>query len=121
MTRMNNDKYYTPPHIVDLCLKEAKDTLSRDGFVPKRIIEPSAGNGAFSKKIKECIAYDIEPEGNNITKADFLTLDLKYEKGTLVIGNPPFGSRFNLGVQFFKKSIQLADYIPLCINRKKMM
>ena len=43
------------------------------------IIEPSAGNGAFSSQIK-CTAYDIEPEFKDIIKADFLKENIEYKK-----------------------------------------
>lgn len=111
MAKINLDKYYTPNDIVEECLKITKEIMLKDGVIPSRVIEPSAGNGAFSKKIKNCLAYDIEPEDESIIKADFLTLDLKYEPHTLIIGNPPFGDRFNLGIKFFKKSVEISDYI----------
>lgn len=115
MAKINLDKYYTPNDIVDLCLKEVKSIMKNDGIVPHRVIEPSAGNGAFSKKIKNCMAYDIEPEDESIIQADFLSLDLRYEPNTLVIGNPPFGERLNLAQKFYKKSIELADYIAFIL------
>ena len=34
------------------------------------IIEPSAGSGNFLQFLPHFFAYDIEPEGNNIIKAD---------------------------------------------------
>ena len=115
MAKINLDKYYTPDDIVDLCLKAVKEVMLKDGVVPHRVIEPSAGNGAFSKKIKNCMAYDIEPEDESIIQADFLSLDLRYEPNTLVIGNPPFGEKFNLGIKFFKKSIEIADYVAFIL------
>lgn len=113
--KIQNDKYYTPSNIVDLCLREVKQTLIKDNVVPFRIIEPSAGNGRFSLKIKGCIAYDIEPEHPSIIKQDFLTCDLKYQEHTLIIGNPPFGSRLSLAQKFYKKAIQLSDYIAFIL------
>lgn len=113
--KIENDKYYTPLNIVDLCLKEVKETLMKDKVIPKRIIEPSAGNGAFSLKIKNCLAYDIQPEHPSIIKQNFLTCNLDYQKHTLVIGNPPFGSRLSLAQKFYKKSIEIADYIAFIL------
>lgn len=120
MAKINLDKYYTPSDIVDFCLNEVKKIMIEDGVKPSRVIEPSAGNGSFSKKIKGCFAYDIEPEDDSITKADFLTLDLDYVKGTLVIGNPPFGEKFNLGVKFFKKSVEISDYIGFILPIRQL-
>lgn len=82
-------------------------------------IEPSAGAGVFldylEKENVPYLAYDIEPEDNRIIKQDFLALELEYKKGRCVIGNPPYGSRNILSVQFYKKSIQLGDYISLIL------
>lgn len=113
--RIAMDKYYTPEEVVDFCLNELKKVLMEDGVTPSRVIEPSAGNGAFSKKIKNCIAYDIEPEDNSIIEADFLNLDIQYLQGTLVVGNPPFGVKLNLARQFYNKSIEIADYVAFIL------
>ena len=63
------------------------------------------------------LAYDIEPEDlkNRIIKNNFLTLNLPYEKGRCIIGNPPYGTKNNLTVAFYKKSIQLGDYIAFIL------
>lgn len=79
------------------------------------IIEPSAGNGSFSLQLSNCIAYDIHPEHDSIIKHDFLGLDLDYRKGTLFIGNPPFGSNINLFAQFIKKCMECGDYIAFIL------
>lgn len=109
--KIQNDKYYTPKEVVDLCLSELKEVLKQDNVKPSLIIDPSAGNGAFSSRIKNCIAYDIEPEAGGIIKQDFLELEQKYVKDSLIITNPPFGRCLNLAQRFFKKSIEIADYI----------
>jgi len=36
-------------------------------------------------------------------------------KNRLVIGNPPYGTRNTLSVKFFKKSIEIADYIAFIL------
>src|SRR5699024_6447144 len=113
VNRINNDKYYTPEHISKKCIEIAFNTLESKRI--SSIIEPSAGSGSFSNQIKGCIAYDIEPEGKGIIKQDYLTLDIPYEKGRLVIGNPPFGSRMSLARKFYKKSVEIADYIAFIL------
>lgn len=77
------------------------------------VIEPSAGTGVFSSLVNDmpCVAYDIKPEGDYIIEADFLKLSIPYKKGRLVLGNPPFGSKNNMSLQFFKKSTEISDYI----------
>ena len=44
-----------------------------------------------------------------------MSLDLEYKKGRCVIGNPPFGVKNNLTVTFYKKSVQIADYISFIL------
>lgn len=79
-------------------------------------IEPSAGAGVFLDYLdKPYLAYDIKPDDSRVTKQDYLKLDLDYKKGRCVIGNPPFGNRNTLSVNFFKKSIQLSDYISFIL------
>lgn len=109
--KIDNDKYYTSDDVVMLCLKEFINTAIENNIQVTETIEPSAGSGAFSSRIQSCIAYDIEPESENIIRQDFLTLDIPYKKGRLIIGNPPFGKSNSLSVKFFKKSIEIADYI----------
>ena len=106
---INLDKFYTPSAIVDKCIAIFNTFIPKDTIT--EIIEPSAGNGAFSLQISDCIAYDIEPEHESIIKQDYLELDIPYKKGRVIIGNPPFGNRNNLALKFFKKSIKISDYI----------
>lgn len=107
--KLNLDKYYTSDETAQHCIDVARKVLK--GTKITEVIEPSAGNGVFSKKIKNCIAYDIEPEDTSVIKQDFLNLDVPYKNGRLFIGNPPFGARNTLSVKFFKKCVSLGDYI----------
>lgn len=50
-----------------------------------------------------------------ITCQDFLKFSAKHLKNTLVIGNPPFGSRGNGFVKFFNNAIKFADYIAFIL------
>lgn len=113
MSKIKNDKYYTPHNVVKYCIDKTIEIIGRENIT--EVIEPSAGNGSFSLQIDGCIAYDIEPEHESIIKQDYLTLDSPYRKGRLVIGNPPFGSRMNLAQKFYKKSVEIADYIAFIL------
>lgn len=109
--KLVNDKYYTPKELARELIELTFQTLVSSGVNNiSDIIEPSAGNGAFSSQLK-CTAYDIEPEGDNIIKADFLKEDIEYKQGRLCIGNPPFGNSNTLSVKFYKKCCQIGDYI----------
>jgi len=98
-----NDKFYTKNNIA-IELINLIDLSNYDC-----VIEPSAGNGSFSKNInhKNLIALDIDPEYDMIIKMDWF--DFQYDKKgkVLVIGNPPFGNQGSLVVKFFKKCDEL--------------
>lgn len=111
--KLNLDQYYTSEEVADYCLSVARRILKSEKIT--EVIEPSAGNGVFSKKIKNCIAYDIDPQDNSVTKQDFLELALEYKQGRLFIGNPPFGARNVLSVAFYKKCVQYGDYVAFIL------
>lgn len=114
MAKIENDKYYTSPELAKYCVEKTKEIIGEDNIT--EYIEPSAGSGVFLDYLdKPYLAYDIEPEDNRIEKADWLSVDLDYKKGRCVIGNPPFGSHNTLSVRFYKKSIQLCDYIAFIL------
>ena len=106
------DKFYTKSSTIQECIK----FLNFNEF--DCIIEPSAGSGNFLQFLPHFFAYDIEPEGNNIIKADWLTLDKKQfnqYKNILVIGNPPFGVQNNLAIKFFNVSASFCNVIAFIL------
>lgn len=114
MSKINLDKYYTLPETAQYCIGQVYDIIGKNNI--SEVIEPSAGNGSFSLQIPtKCLAYDIEPEHRSIIKQDFLGLKINYMQGRLIIGNPPFGERNALSVRFYKKSIEMADYIAFIL------
>jgi len=114
LAKIELDKYYTPPDLAKYVVIKTKEVIGENNIT--EYIEPSAGAGVFLDYLDESyMAYDIEPEDNRILKQDYLTVDLDYKKGRCVIGNPPFGSRNTLLVKFFKKSIEMCDYIAFIL------
>jgi predicted RNA methylase len=111
--KLHLDKYFTSDELAQHCIDIARIVLKGEKIT--EVIEPSAGNGTFSKKIKNCIAYDIEPEDETVIQQDFLTLDLLYKKGRLFIGNPPYGSRCNLAKSFCNKAFEFGDYVAFIL------
>lgn len=93
------DKFYTKPEVAKKCIELVPDLNSYS-----LIVEPSAGNGSFSSQL-DCLAYDIEPESEDIIQQDWLQIEPFKEESLLIIGNPPFGSRSTLAKNFIKKSI----------------
>ena len=100
--KINHDKFYTIESVVKQCIGLI------DFKLYKKIIEPSAGNGAFLKYLPKdnSFGYDIEPEQSDIAKQDWFKF---YDDLTdcLVVGNPPFGKRNSLSKQFIKHAISL--------------
>ena len=112
MAKIELDKYYTPVNLAKYCIDKTFEIIGKENITD--IIEPSAGNGSFSNQL-ECVAYDVNPEHKSIIKQDYLKLELEYKKGRLIIGNPPYGRCMNLAQKFYKKSIQIGDYIAFIL------
>jgi len=100
-----NDAYYTNPEYALRCCKIIKKKFYR--FKIKNIVEPSAGDGSFYEGIKllcknnkrSFYMYDIIPKAPYIKQKNFF--DVKIDKDTLILGNPPFGFASNLAIKFF--------------------
>jgi len=106
------DQFFTPDSVVKACWDKFNEVVSVD--VSKYIfIEPSAGDGSFLKILPEgSIGLDIEPRNKSITKQDYLSwypedLTKKY----IVFGNPPFGLRGHMALNFINHSSRFADYV----------
>ena len=111
MGKIAHDKYYTEDQLAKYCVDKTYEILGSDW---DRIIEPSAGAGAYLKYLPaDTLAYDILPEADGITIADYREVKLPYMERSLVIGNPPFGRANKLSVQFVKASLLHSDYISL--------
>ena len=93
MSKIENDKYYTPISLANYCWDKVFEVIGEENI--SEIIEPSCGDGAFYHHPEQVphFGYDIEPQCNfhNVIKADFLTQNITYLWGRLVIGNPPYG------------------------------
>jgi len=110
-----HDKFYTKPEIAEICIERLKPFLTEDTI----LIEPSAGNGSFSKQIK-CIALDIEPEDSSIIKEDYLQYALPWGR-VCVFGNPPFGERNKLSKLFIRHSLSaniIAFILPAVFEKE---
>lgn len=110
MAKINLDKYYTPSDLAKYCVKKTKEIVGVENIT--EWLEPSAGAGVFLPYLdNNYLAFDIEPEAENIEQKNYLELDLPYLKGRCVIGNPPFGDRNNLARSFYKHACKMGDYI----------
>jgi len=108
----NLDKFYTKPVIAYQCysfLKQYYPEIDNEYF-----LEPSAGSGNFLSFLTKYDAFDIKPEGNNIKQADFLTLELP-RNDYITIGNPPFGKRSKLAIDFFNHAAKYSKIIAFIV------
>ena len=117
--KLDLDQYYTSYEDMEYCVNKAWDVIKDLGYEVSEFLEPSAGEGVFSNYLAtsglDVIAIDIEPKGEDIIKADFLTYDLKYKEGRFIIVNPPVGTRIKKEKKFYKRAIELGDYIAFIL------
>lgn len=106
----SRDAYFTKPDIAVECITVLDQLIGTD----HTYLEPSAGDGAFVRPIsdRDVLACDICPQDAGITQQDFLTTDLTAD---VVIGNPPFGRRSSLAIEFVNKSATFAKYIAFIL------
>ena len=120
--KLNNlDQFYTKPETAQKCWNKflpivEKLTNSKSLF----FIEPSAGDGAFYDllPINKRVGMDVCPRHKYVVKRDFL--QCRYcspadAKHTAAIGNPPFGKRGKLAVDFVNKAFVMADTVAFIV------
>jgi len=82
------------------------------------MVEPSAGEGSISDLLPHSRwAYDLDPKGKRITKADFLTTELRSAREIAVIGNPPFGKNASMAIRFFNHAAKSARVIAFIVPK----
>lgn len=109
------DEYFTKPEISKILFEKTKEIISQYENLEKFTwLEPSVGDGCFYKLLpKKRIGIDIH-------KTAFDTLELNYlefklpKKPLIVIGNPPFGHRGVLALEFINHS-QNADFVAFIL------
>ncbi len=109
---MGLDKFYTQNHVSKLCFDFLQDQLSIDENAI--YLEPSAGAGSFLNYLPHYIALDIMPEDDRITQQDYL-LYTTDKTDFITIGNPPFGNRSKLAIDFFNKASTMSDVIAFIV------
>ncbi len=121
---VGKEQYFTPDDVARSCVERVDRLFAVSGF--DRIIEPSAGDGAFLRHLPPTtIAVDIEPQSESMVRADFVTWAPpplpRPDARTLVIGNPPFGQRAALAMAFILHAAEFADVVafilPMSFNK----
>lgn len=102
------DKFYTKPYVARHCL--GRLDLGRYA----RIIEPSAGAGAFAEPLREVasrnvVALDLAPEGEGVVQQDWFAYAVAAPTPTLVVGNPPFGQQGALAMRFLNHAFEVVE------------
>lgn len=114
MSKIELDKYYTPTDLAEYCVNTVKKVIGIKNI--KEYLEPSAGSGVFLPYLDvKYLAFDIEPEAEDIIKQNYLELEIPYKEGRCVIGNPPYGKGNYTSVKFFKKAITQGDYVAFIL------
>jgi adenine-specific DNA-methyltransferase len=113
----NYGQVFTPDNIVDLMFKLSKNS--------GKILEPSAGEGAFTDYIIKnssrsitSIEIDKEKKTESIQIMDFFDFD-EINKYSTIIGNPPYVSYKNIHLDTIEK-IQNKDYLKSFDNRSNL-
>lgn len=113
---MNLDQFFTPKHKAKKYIDKTNELYPFKGY--DSILEPSAGAGAFFNQLplESRIGLDLVPLHSDILPGDFFNY-LFPDGKTLVIGNPPYGSRGSLATRFFNKCADYADVIAFVLPR----
>lgn len=112
------DQYFAYESMVETCLSELNNKISELNLTEKEYtyIEPSAGDGAFLKKlpIDRRIGVDIEPRYEGIIESDFLEWEPENGK-YITVGGPPFGHRGDLAVKFINHASKFSDVVAFIL------
>ena len=110
---LDRDAYFTP-------LKDSKRIIKQLLIDEPYLrdyewVEPSAGSGSFLYAVEDenikIQGYDIHPMHDDVVQNDFLKDDLDLS-GKVVIGNPPYGARSRLALDFIDRAFkQGAEYV----------
>lgn len=106
------DKFYTQNHVSKHCFEflQSELNIAEDAVY----LEPSAGAGSFLDFLPNYIALDIAPEDDRIEKQDYLKY-ISDRTDFITIGNPPFGSRSKLAIDFFNKAATMSNVIAFIV------
>ena len=119
----DRDQFYTRREVAKHCVKTFKKVAKQIGvdLRSKHWIEPAAGCGWFYLEFphQQRTGIDIEPKGEAapyLEKHDFLLWQPhNFMQEYVVLGNPPFGLRGHLALQFINHAATFADMIGFIV------
>lgn len=116
------DQFFTKKHIAEMCYKNLLYIISEDEKKLNKyhFVEPSIGSGNFYKLLPahKRIGIDIAPKffDENVITHDFLSWFPENKKTKIItIGNPPFGYRAWLALEFMKHASLFSEYIGMIL------
>ena len=112
------EQFYTSAGVADKCVALVKNHYNLNDF--DLVLEPAAGAGAFLLKLpmENRIGLDIFPNHPEVKQLDFFQWRPAPEyRRILTIGNPPFGRRAKLAVQFINRAAEFSDVIAFILPR----
>ena len=111
-TPKQKDQFFTPGDIAARCWEIFQQVVPIDPD-DYNWVEPSAGDGSFLEVLPETtLAFDIEPRHERIQQQDYLQWTPQdTSKPYVVFGDPPFGLRGHIALQFINHSAAFADYV----------
>ena len=109
------DEYFTKRDVSKRLIDKTKEIISKYDDLDNYIwIEPSVGDGSFYDNLPQNkIGVDIMPKRKEFIQCDYLSYQLPHSS-FVVIGNPPFGNRGVLALEFIEHSID-ADYVAFIL------
>ena len=124
-TPRDKDQFYTKPQVAKHCV-ERLHQVARELHIDLSeyfYIEPAAGCGWFYGALPEerRIGIDIDPraldlDGERLIHADYLQWrPPNANRKFVVVGNPPFGLRGHLALQFMNHSADFADIVAFIL------
>ena len=108
------DQFYTSPRHARICYDILLRKLPVDAH-SAHFIEPSAGDGVFYDLLppRRRTGLDLEPRFRGLKQGDFL--QWRPSRGSrenrVVIGNPPFGKRGDVALDFLLHAAEIADTV----------
>ena len=114
------DQFFTKKAVARRCYRTFRRVAAELGVDLRRyhFIEPSAGCGWFYQTLPRTrrVGIDLMPLRNReIIRADYLLWRPAAGKKYIVIGNPPFGLRGHLALQFINHSAEFADMVAFIL------
>lgn len=117
------DQFYTKPRIAHECWDVLQAVMAK--FIENPVerlffVEPSAGDGVFYEQLPVArrVGFDLAPKSASILQRDFLQCRYHPPIATarvVIIGNPPFGKRARLAIEFVNKAFTMGDTVAFIV------